>query len=198
MLEVAARHLRVSVGSFAVNESAVVVPFVLVPLALYWGWTWASERWAGRARLRLVLYTLGLYAAITLVGPLDVLVFAPAIEVPALVVATSDVAMTTLLFAMPATIAAVFYWAWRSERIPMNPLTLAFGYLIGPSLALLSPLVAVGTVAGTATGHAWRAPNARTPIAVLVLVLMAGVAFGVPYVLAAAGIIPSPAQPLLP
>lgn len=198
ILEVVAKHLRVGVGSYTVSGSAAAVPFVLVPLALFWGWTWASERWAGRARLRLILYTLGLYVGLALVGPLDALVFAPELEWSAFVAATSEVGTRTLLFAMPAAIAAIFYWAFRSKRLPTNRVTLALGYLIGPSLALLMPIVAVGTVAGTATGHAWQSPSARTPIAMLVVLLMLGVAFGAPYLLAAAGVVPTPAHPLLP
>ena len=197
-LEVAMRHLRVQVGPFALNDASLAVPFVLVPLALFWGWTWASERWAKRAVPRLILYTVGFYLALTFVGPLDMLIFWPTIDVPLLASHAGELAAATLIFALPAILAAILFWTYGSGRVPMNWFTLAVGYLVGPAVAMVSPLVAIGTVAGTAAGHAWRVPSSRGTIALLVIALMLAISFGLPFALAAAGLAPSPIRPLLP
>src|SRR5881628_4230359 len=47
------------------------------PLAIAWGWTWVSDRWAGRSGPRLLLYTLGLLVASALAFPLDYALYAP-------------------------------------------------------------------------------------------------------------------------
>src|SRR2546426_225505 len=69
---------------------------------------------------------------------------------------------------------------------------LAIGYLIGLALLFFSPypMVTMGTVAGTAAGHAWTSPGAKTFIAILVIILMAIAVFGVPYVLSGAPLLP--------
>lgn len=198
ILEVAVKHLRVVLGPFRLDEVALAVPFVLVPVGLFWGWTWASDRWAKRATSRLVLYTVGLYVGLSLVGPLDMAIFWPQADLSRLAAQAGDLATLTLVFALPATLAAILFWAFGSGRLPTNTLTLAIGYLIAPALALVAPLVAMGTVAGTAAGHAWRAPTSRTAIALLVIAIMLVIAFGLPFGLAAAGLASSPVQALLP
>ena len=198
MLEVATKHLRVGIGPFALDRAALAVPFVLVPVGLFWGWTWASERWAKRATPPLILYTAGFYLALSLVGPLDMAVFWPQIDVALLVAEIPGLAVLTVVFALPAFLAAILFWAFGSGRLPTNALTLTIGYLIGPAVALLAPALAIGTVAGTAAGHAWRAPNSRNAIAFFVIVLMLLIAFALPYGLAAAGLATTPVRPLLP
>lgn len=196
-LELVAEHLRFAVGPFALSDSAPAVPFVLVPLALFWGWTWAAERWAGRSIPRLVLFTTGLYVPVALVGVIDGYVFGPA-ELVAFAATVPDLLIRRLVLVAPVTIAAALYWLFATKRLPMNALTLAVGYLAGSALALFSPLVAMGTVAGTAAGHAWLSPNARTTIAFFVLALLLAAAFGLPYLLMQAGLAAPPMHPLHP
>jgi len=70
-------------------------------------------------------------------------------------------ARLAILFPIVA-IAAILYWLFGSGKLPVGLPTLAFGYLIGLPLGLLFPPAAMGAVAGTAAGHAWREPGART------------------------------------
>ena len=63
-LQIAAGHVAFEYKdiSFQGNPAlATAVPVVLLPLAIAWGWTWVSDRWAGRSGPRLLLYTLGLH-----------------------------------------------------------------------------------------------------------------------------------------
>jgi hypothetical protein len=196
-LELVAEHVRFAVGPFTLSDSAPAVPFVLVPLALFWGWTWAAERWAGRSVLRLVLFTVGLYVPVASVGVINSFVFGPA-DLSAFAAAVPDLLVRRLVLVAPVTIAAALYWLFGTRRLPMNLLTLTIGYLAGSALAVFSPLAAMGTVAGTAAGHAWLSPNARTTIAFFVLVLLVAASFGIPYLLVAAGLSTAPMQPLHP
>jgi hypothetical protein len=196
-LELVAEHVRFAVGPFTLSDSAPAVPFVLVPLALFWGWTWAAERWAGRSVLRLVLFTVGLYVPVASVGVINAFVFGPS-ELSAFAATVPDLLVRRLVLVAPVTIAAALYWLFGTRRLPMNVLTLTIGYLAGSALAVFSPLAAMGTVAGTAAGHAWLSPNARTTIAFFVLVLLVAASFGIPYLLMAAGLSTAPMHPLHP
>ena len=202
VLEVGARHARLDMprATLTLSDTPLVVPFVLVPLALFWGWTWAADRWAGRSLPRLALFTIGLYGALALPTPLDALV-SHGYDVSATTVALEGSGATVLrelgTFALPAAIAAPLYWLFGSGRLPTNRLTLGIAYVIGPSLALISPIATMGAVAGTAAGHAWHSPNARSAIAVLVAVLLVLVAVGLPYLFAQLGIAAPPARSLL-
>jgi hypothetical protein len=201
VLEVTAKHGRIEMprAVLSLSDSAPAVPFVLVPLALFWGWTWAAERWAGRNLPRLALFTLGFYAALALTTPVDLLV-ASSYDVERV---TSSLLADPLslfsgleVFVLPAFIAAPLYWLFGSGRLPMNRFTLGVAYVVGPSLALLSPVATMGTVAGTAAGHAWRSPRRRNTIALLVIVLLLAVAFGLPYLLVQFGVAVPPARPM--
>jgi len=64
---------------------------------------------------------------------------------------------------------------------------LAIAYLIGLPLGLVFPPAAMGAVAGTAAGHAWREPGARALIVVLVIFLMLVAAVELPLAAATVG-----------
>lgn len=202
VIEVVARYARLETPriTLSFNDSSLVVPFVLIPVALLLGWTWAAERWAGRSMPRLLLFTGGLYAALGLAVPLDALA-ATSFDLTAVAseLATSAAPLLTQLFifALPVVIAAPLYWLFGSGRLPTNRFTLGVGYVLGPSLALLSPVATMGAVAGTAAAHAWRSPNARHAIALLAVGLLLAVAFGIPFVLAQMGVAIPTTRPLL-
>jgi hypothetical protein len=142
-------------------------------LAILWGWTWASDRWSGRSGPRLLLFTLGLVLATAAAFPLDSVVAASAPNNIVFDPRVSVVAIDGVLWIVPiVAIAAILYWLFGSGKLPVGLPTLALGYLIGLPLALLFPPAAMGAVAGTAAGHAWREPGARTLIVLLVIFIM--------------------------
>jgi hypothetical protein len=169
-------HVRIETPQLNVsgnNTLALATASVLVPLAILWGWTWASDRWSGRSGPRLLLFTLGLVLVTAAAFPLDSVVAASAPNNIVLDPRVSVVAIDGVLWIVPiVAIAAILYWLFGSGKLPVGLPTLALGYLIGLPLALLFPPAAMGAVAGTAAGHAWREPGARTLIVLLVIFIM--------------------------
>ncbi len=151
---------------------AIAVPVVLIPLAIVWGWTWVSDHWSGRSTPRLLLYTLGLVLGIAAEFPAEYLLFPPA-DAGLSLTGFVDRVVIGIAFAVPVVmLAAALYWAFGSGRVSIALPTLALSYFAGLTLALILPTLTMGTVAGTAAGHAWRSPGARTLIAILVILLM--------------------------
>jgi hypothetical protein len=173
-LQLVAGHADIEYQTLSLRGNgtlALAVPSILIPLAIVWGWTWVSDRWSGRSLPRLVLFTLGLVFGAAAAAPLEaILSFSP--DRIAFSGTLSDLAMSGAVFVLPVVIAGILYWLFGSGKIPLSLPTLAFGYLVGLPLALVFPPAAMGTVAGTAAGHAWRSPGARTLIAMLVIVIM--------------------------
>lgn len=198
-LYVLAGHFRIQTEQFTVsgNETlALATASVLVPLAILWGWTWVSDRWSGRSGPRLLLFNLGLVLATAAAFPLDSIVRASAPNGFAFDPSVSIVAVDGVLWVLPVVaIAAILYWLFGSGKLPVGLPTLALGYLIGLPLGLLFPPAAMGAVAGTAAGHAWREPGARTLIVVLVVFIMLVAAVELPL---AAATVDGPLLPSFP
>jgi hypothetical protein len=198
-LYVLAGHFHIQTEQFTIsgNETAALATAsVLVPLAILWGWTWVSDRWSGRSGPRLALFTLGLVLATAIAFPLDSIVRASAPSNIVFDPSVSIVAIDGILWIVPiVAIAAILYWLFGSGKLPVGLPTLAFGYLIGLPLGLLFPPAAMGAVAGTAAGHAWREPGARTLIVVLVVFIMLVAAVELPM---AAATVDGPLLPSLP
>jgi hypothetical protein len=175
-LYVLAGHLRIDTQRLTVSGNstlALATASVLVPLAILWGWTWVSDRWSGRSGPRLLFFTLGLVLATAAAFPTDSIITASEPDHIVFDPRISIVAIDGVLWIVPVVaIAAILYWLLGSGKLPVGLPTLAIGYLIGLPLGLFFPSVAMGAVAGTAAGHAWRAPGARTLIVVLVVFIM--------------------------
>ena len=169
-------HFRIETPQFTVAGNgtlALATASVLVPLAILWGWTWVSDRWSGRSGPRLLLFTLGLALTTAAAFPLDSILSASAPDRVVFDPSVSIVAVDGVLWIVPVVaIAAILYWLFGSGKLPVGLPTLALGYLIGLPLGLFFPPAAMGAVAGTAAGHAWREPGARALIVVLVIVIM--------------------------
>ena len=150
---------------------AVAVPVFLLPLAIAWGWTWVSDRWSGRSGPRLMLYTVGLVIGAASAFPLEYLLFPPAEgTAPGTLV---DYALVGVIYVLPVVaLAALLYWAFASGKVRASFGTLAIGYIGGLFLALVLPTLTMGVVAGTAAGHSWHKPRARTAISFLVVLLL--------------------------
>ena len=175
-------------GAFAAAE-------LLVPVAIFWGWSWATNRYSGRSLLPATLYTLGLALGVGIAVPVDA-VFYPANPDSTLVGSMPGLIATGTIFVLlPAIVAAAIYLPLKSGRIPTSAIVLAIGYLIGLPLGLLYPMITMGTVAGTAAGHAWKSPGSKTFIAILVIILMAIAILGIPYLLSGGGLTGTPLFP---
>jgi MFS family permease len=171
-----AGHFHIETPEFTISGNgtlALATASVLVPLAILWGWTWVSDRWSGRSGPRLLLFTLGLALATAAAFPLDSILSASAPDRVVFDPSVSIVAVDGVLWIVPVVaIAAILYWLFGSGKLPVGLPTLALGYLIGLPLGLFFPPAAMGAVAGTAAGHAWREPGARALIVVLVIFIM--------------------------
>ena len=171
-----AGHFRIETPQITIAGNttlALATASVLVPLAILWGWTWVSDRWSGRSGPRLALYTIGLAITTAAAFPLDSILSASAPDRIVFDPSVSIVAVDGVLWIVPVVaIAAILYWLFGSGKLPVALPTLAFGYLIGLPLGLFFPPAAMGAVAGTAAGHAWREPGARLLIVVLVIFIM--------------------------
>jgi hypothetical protein len=171
-----AGHFRIETPQFTISGNgtlALATASVLVPLAILWGWTWVSDRWSGRSGPRLLLFTLGLALTTAAAFPIDSILSASAPDRIVFDPSVSIVAVDGVLWIVPVVaIAAILYWLFGSGKLPVGLPTLALGYLIGLPLGLVFPPAAMGAVAGTAAGHAWREPGARALIVVLVIFIM--------------------------
>ena len=171
-----AGHFRIETPQITIAGNttlALATASVLVPLAILWGWTWVSDRWSGRSGPRLALFTIGLALTTAAAFPLDSILSASAPDRIVFDPSVSIVAVDGVLWIVPVVaIAAILYWLFGSGKLPVALPTLAFGYLIGLPLGLFFPPAAMGAVAGTAAGHAWREPGARLLIVVLVIFIM--------------------------
>ena len=171
-----AGHFRIETPELTIAGNgtlALATASVLVPLAILWGWTWVSDRWSGRSGPRLALFTIGLALTTAAAFPLDSILSASAPDRIVFDPRVSIVAVDGVLWIVPVVaIAAILYWLFGSGKLPVGLPTLAFGYLIGLPLGLFFPPAAMGAVAGTAAGHAWREPGARLLIVVLVIFIM--------------------------
>jgi hypothetical protein len=195
---VAAEHYGPSFDSLKLSLSgngALSVPFVLVPLAIFWGWAWIDNRWAGRSVLPTVLYTLGLFVGVGAMGPADAALFPQGGGAPTLGVADllGGLFQACLFVGIPAVIAAPIYWVLRT-RAGANRLLIWILYLVALAISVLVPLLGIfatgGIVAGTGAGHAWQRQGARSFVAIVVIVIMLLAVFGVPIVLSS-GVLPS-------
>jgi len=183
-LQIAAGHESITYQRVSLQGNglfSVAVPVFLLPLAISWGWTWVSDRWAGRSGPRLLLFTVALVLGASTALPVEYVAFPP--DGRFSVLGLADAALLGMLFVLPVVaLAAAIYWAFASNRVTASFGTLALGYLGGAVLALLLPTLTMGAVAGTAAGNSWQHPNSRGRIAFLVLMLMFVGVFELPIV----------------
>ena len=169
------------------GNGAIAVPALLVPLAIFWGWSWLANAYSGRSALPIAAYTLALLLGVSLIGPADAYFFpetAAALDVNDFL---GGLFQGVLFVGFVAVIAAPIYWVLRS-RIGQSRVLIWLLYLVSLAIAAFVPgfgtLVAGGVVAGVASGHAWQRQGGRTFIAIVVIVIMAIAVFVIPYVLA--------------
>src|SRR5438876_1059704 len=120
------------VGPFALSgNGALAATEILVPIAILWGWSWATNRWSGRSLIPTTLYTIGLALGVGAAVPIDA-VFFPATAGSTLASAIPGLVATGTIFVLvPAIIAAVIYLPLKSGRIPTNAIVPAIGRACG-------------------------------------------------------------------
>jgi hypothetical protein len=169
------------------GNGAIAAPVVLVPLAIFWGWSWLANAYSGRSALPIAAYTLALLLGFSAIGPADAYLFpqnTAAITVNDLL---AGLFQGILFVGFVAVVAAPLYWVLRS-RIGQSRILIWLLYLVSLAIAAFVPgfgtIVAGGVVAGVASGHAWQRQGGRTFIAIVVIVIMLLSVFAIPYVLA--------------
>jgi hypothetical protein len=185
-LQIGVTHVSFDYQKLSVQGNAVIaaaIPVFLLPLAIAWGWTWVSDRWAGRSGPRLLLYTFGLVLGAASAMPADyALLNTGQVQTWKVI----DLSLVGLIFVMPVVaMASILYWVFASGKVSASLGTLGIAYLGGLFLALVMPSLAMGTVAGTAAGHSWQKPGARGAITFLVVLLMLVGVFELPMAAAA-------------
>jgi hypothetical protein len=169
------------------GNGAIAAPVVLVPLAIFWGWSWIANAYAGRSVVPIAGYTLALLLGVSAIGPADAFLFpqnAAQISVNDLL---GGLFQGILFVGFVAIVAAPIYWVLRS-RIGQSRILIWLLYLVSLAIAAFvqgfGTIVAGGVVAGVASGHAWQRQGGRTFIAIVVIVIMLLAVFAIPYVLA--------------
>jgi hypothetical protein len=169
------------------GNGAIAVPVMLVPLAIFWGWSWIANAYAGRSLVPIAAYTLALFLGVSLIGPADAYFFPQDTAGPTVNDFLGGLFQGILFVGFVALIAAPIYWVLRS-RIGANRILIWLLYVVSLAIAALIPglgtTVAGGLVAGVASAHAWQRQGGRTLIAIIVIVIMAIAVFGIPYLLA--------------
>lgn len=167
------------------GNGAIAAPVTLVPLAIFWGWSWLANAYSGRSAVPIGAYTLALLLGVSAIGPADAFFFPQ----NGATVSTNDflggLFQGSLFVGFVAVVAAPIYWVLRT-RVGTSRILIWLLYLVSLAIAAFVPgfgtIVAGGVVAGVATGHAWQRQGGRTFIAIIVIVIMALAVFGIPYV----------------
>lgn len=169
------------------GNGAIAAPVMLVPLAIFWGWSWIANAYAGRSIVPIAAYTLALFLGVSLLGPADAFFFPQNAAGLTVNDFLAGLFQGSLFVGFVAVIAAPIYWVLRS-RIGTSRILIWLLYLVSIAIAAFVPsfgtIVAGGLVAGVASGHAWQRQGGRTLIATIVVVVMAIAVFVIPYVLA--------------
>ena len=168
------------------GNGAIAVPEVLVPLAIFWGWSWIANAYAGRSVVPIAAYTLALLLGVGAVGPGDAYFFPQTDAGLGVNDLLGGLFQGCLFVGFVAVVAAPIYWVLRT-RIGQSRILIWLLYLVSLAIAfvpLFGTLVTGGVVAGVASGHAWQRQGGRTFIAIIVIVIMLLAVFGIPYLLA--------------
>ncbi|MDQ2914640.1 MAG: hypothetical protein M3T56_15515 [Chloroflexota bacterium] len=169
------------------GNGAIAAPVTLVPLAIFWGWSWLANAYSGRSAVPIAAYTLALFLGVSLIGPAAAYFFPPNGAELTVNDFLGGLFQGTLFVGFVAVVAAPIYWVLRS-RIGQSRVLIWLLYLVSLAIAAFVPgfgtIVAGGVVAGVASGHAWQRQGGRTFIGIVVIVIMAIAVFVIPYVLA--------------
>jgi hypothetical protein len=198
---VALKHYGPSSEPLQINLSeggSIAAPLMLVPLAIFWGWSWLANAYSGRSAVPITAYTLALFIGVSLIGPADAFFVRQNVADLTLNDLLGGLFYGTLFVGFVAIIAAPIYWVIRS-RIGQSRILIWLLYFVSLAISTISLfgtpkatleqrigelLVTGGLVAGVASGHAWQRQGGRTFIAIVVIVIMTIAVFVIPYLFA--------------
>jgi hypothetical protein len=165
-----AEHSRIGTDGLALyGNGALIVPAVLVPWVLYWGWTWLVAR--GDGALEMAVLVVGLHFGVGMWVVLDTLLD-PQQASLSLLDALPGFALSGSIFVVPgALLAALAYWLYSSGRLPMNTPVLFATAFVGAVL-VIAYWIGLGLLAGAAVALARAAPERRSAIGVGLLVVL--------------------------
>src|SRR2546423_2228354 len=154
------------------GNGAIAAPVVLVPLAIFWGWSWIANAYAGRSVVPIAVYTLALLLGVSAIGPADAFLFpqnAAQISVNDLF---GGLFQGILFVGFVAAVAAPIYWVLRS-RIGQSRILIWLLYLVSLAIAAFVPsfgtIVAGGGVAGVGRGPSPAPPGGPPAVALIPL-----------------------------
>jgi hypothetical protein len=169
------------------GNGAIAAPVILVPLAIFSGWSGIANAYAGRSVVPSAAYTLALLVGVSAIGPADAFFFPQNGATLSVNDLLGGLFQGCLFVGFVAVVAAPIYWVLRS-RIGQSQVLIWVLYLVCLAIAALIPglgtIAAGGVVAGVASGHAWQRQGGRTFIGIIVILVMVLAVFVVPYVLA--------------
>ena len=171
-------HSRVGFGDYVLyGNGALIVPAVLVPWALYWGWTWVLGR--GGEALEIAAFTAGLYFGVGMIVVLDTLFYPQQLGL-GLADAVPGFLLTGTIYVVPVSLlAALAYWLFASGRVALGAATL-FGAAFIAALLVIVYWIGLGILAGLTVDVARREPSRRVAVGIALLVLLVFVA-NLPY-----------------
>lgn len=162
-------HSRVAFGGYALyGNGALILPALLSPWAMYWGWTWVLSR-GGRA-LEMALFVVGLHFGIGLWGVIDVVAWP---QETGLTVADAlpSLLLTGTLFVIPAALLAALSYRLFTSRLAITPVTLLAAGFIAAVLSVLY-WIGLGILTGLCVAAARRDASRRVRIGIALLVLL--------------------------
>ncbi len=169
IVTVLAEHSRLALAQYALyGNGAIIVPALLAPWAVYWGWTGLLAR-RDRA-LEMALFVVGLHFGIGVMTVLDALFFSQQVGLT-IADALPGFALSGTIFVIPgALLAALTYWFFTT-RVPLNSWTV-FGAGFLAAVLVVAFWVGLGILTGMCVAAASRQPTRRTAIGFALLVLL--------------------------
>lgn len=164
-----AEHSRIAIGSYALyGNGAIIVPALLTPWAVYWGWTHLLAR--GGPALELALFVVGLHLGVGLVVPLDV-AFYPQRTDLGLADALPGLLLTGTIFVTPgALLAGLAYWLFTTRLALTSWSVFVAGFVA--TVLVVTYWVGLGILAGLGVAAAQRDMTRRVPVGLALLVLL--------------------------
>lgn len=169
VLAVLAEHSDIALGAYALSgNGALIVPAILAPWALYWGWTGVLAR-GGRA-LEMAVFTAGLHFGVGIAIVLDAL-FYPQRSGLTILDALPGLLLTGTIFVIPgALLAGLTYWLFTT-RLTVTSWTLFAAGFIAAVLVIVY-WIGLGILAGICVAAARHDPSRRVRIGLALLVLL--------------------------